>query len=62
MDKVRNYFQHHPVVHWLMSALVLLGILVSGGLMLHEKNWPLLIGWSLGVPTALAVTRPLRKR
>jgi hypothetical protein len=61
MDKVRHYFQHHPIVHWLVSVAITFTILMSGGVLLHEKNWPLLIVWSIGVPTVMAATRAMRK-
>jgi len=57
-----NYFQHHPFLHWLMSVGITFALMAGGGLLLHEKNWPLLIGWSIAVPTATAAVHAMRKR
>ncbi len=62
MDKVRNYFQRHPVLHWLMSVAVTSCVLTGVGLLLHEKDWLFLIGMSVVVPAIMAVLRGVQKR
>ena len=62
MDKVRNYFQHHPFLHWLLSVGITFVVMMSVGLLLHEKDWPFLIALSVAVPTGTAVAHATGKR
>lgn len=58
----RDYFQHRPFLLWLLSVTITFNMMVSIGLLLHEKNWPLLMGWSFGIPTATAVINAVTRR
>ena len=60
MDKIRHYFQQHPVVHWLMTIVITFTLILSGGLFLHQVNWPLLVFFSISIPTAATVMRLLK--
>ena len=62
MGKIRSYFQHHPIVHWLMSIVITFLVVAGFGLLVHEKDRVFLVGLSIIVPTALALASAIRKR
>lgn len=61
MDRVRVYFQRHPVIHWLMSVIISLIVLAIFGVLVHEKDWLFLIGLSVSVPTVTAILGSVKR-
>lgn len=57
MDKVRRYLQNHPFVRWLVTVAITSTLILGAALLLHDSNWPLLVMFGVGVPTATFFTR-----
>ena len=60
MVKIRHYFQQHPITHWLVTVTMTSVLMTIGGLLLHETNWPLLVVFAVGVPSAIFASRLIK--